>query len=58
MLVLLALYPSACLFGLLVQTPILMRQFGMPFWLAFFVGNAVGVLILNFLVPWVSHRSN
>lgn len=58
MLVLLALYPSALGFSLLIQGPVLMGQLGMPFWLAFFVGNAVGVLILNQLVPWVSHRFN
>jgi uncharacterized protein len=56
MLVLLALYPSALGFSLLVQGPLFMQRLGMPFWLAFFAGNAVGVLILSKLVPWVSHR--
>jgi uncharacterized protein len=58
MLVLLALYPSALGFSLLVQGPLFMQRLGMPFWLAFFAGNAVGVLILSKLVPWVSHRFN
>lgn len=58
MLVLLALYPSALGFSLLVQGPVFMQRLGLPFWLAFFCGNAVGVLILSKLVPWVSHRFN
>jgi hypothetical protein len=28
----------------------------MPFWLALFAGNVVSVVILNWLVPWVSSR--
>jgi hypothetical protein len=27
---------------------------GLPFWLALFIGNIVSVLLLNWLVPWVS----
>jgi antibiotic biosynthesis monooxygenase (ABM) superfamily enzyme len=54
MVVLLLLYPVVFLFGLWVQTPILMRSMGLPFWLALFVGNVVGVIILNYLVPWTS----
>ena len=56
MIVLLALYPVVFLFGFIVQTPILMRQLGWPFWLALFAGNVAGVTILNWLVPWVSKR--
>jgi antibiotic biosynthesis monooxygenase (ABM) superfamily enzyme len=56
MLTLLGLYPVAYLFGILVQTPILMRQLGMPFWLALFIGNIVGIIILTWLVPWISGR--
>lgn len=56
MVVLLALYPVVFLFGFFVQTPILMRQFGWPFWLALFGGNVAGVTILNWLVPWMSKR--
>jgi uncharacterized protein len=39
------------LFGLSVQTPLLIRAAGLPFWLALFVGNVVSVLLLNALVP-------
>jgi antibiotic biosynthesis monooxygenase (ABM) superfamily enzyme len=42
------------LFGAWVQTPILMGKAGLPFWLALFFGNVVSVLLLNWLVPWVS----
>jgi antibiotic biosynthesis monooxygenase (ABM) superfamily enzyme len=56
MIVLLALYPVVFLFGLLVQKPLLMDRIGMPFWLALFLGNAAGVTILNWLVPWTSGR--
>ncbi len=54
MLVLLMLYPVVFLFGLWVQTPILMGKAGLPFWLALFIGNIVSVLLLNWLVPWTS----
>ena len=56
MLVLLMLYPVVFLFGLLVQTPLLMRAWGFPFWLALFVGNVAGVVLLNWLVPWAGRR--
>jgi antibiotic biosynthesis monooxygenase (ABM) superfamily enzyme len=52
MVVLLMLYPVVFLFGLWVQTPLLMRMLGLPFWLALFVGNVAGVVLLNWLVPW------
>jgi uncharacterized protein len=54
MIVLLLLYPVVFLFGLAVQTPLLMRLAGLPFWLALFIGNVVSVVLLNWLVPWVS----
>jgi antibiotic biosynthesis monooxygenase (ABM) superfamily enzyme len=56
MLVLLLLYPVVFLFGAWVQTPWLMEQARMPFWLALFVGNVASILVLNWLVPWVSNR--
>jgi uncharacterized protein len=56
MLTLLALYPVVFLFGFFVQTPILMRQLEWPLWLALFAGNLSGVVILNWVAPWVSHR--
>ena len=54
MLVLLLLYPIVFLFGIWVQTPLLMGKAGLPFWLALFIGNIVSVLLLNWLVPWTS----
>ena len=42
------------LFGIWVQTPLLMGKSGLPFWLALFIGNVVSVLLLNWLVPWTS----
>lgn len=56
MLTLLALYPVVFLFGFFVQTPVLMRQLNWPFWLALFAGNLSGVVLLNWVAPWVSHR--
>jgi antibiotic biosynthesis monooxygenase (ABM) superfamily enzyme len=56
MIVLSLLYPVVFLFGLLVQTPLLIKRIGMPFWLALFVGNVVSVVLLNWLVPWASKR--
>src|SRR5689334_14716010 len=53
MLVLLMLYPAAFLFDALVQKPFL-SDHGVPFWLALFLSNAVCVVLLNRLVPWVS----
>jgi hypothetical protein len=54
MIVLLLLYPVVFLFGIWVQTPVLMGKAGLPFWLALFIGNVVSVLLLNWLVPPVS----
>jgi cytochrome b561 len=42
------------LFGLWVQTPLLMHRVGMPFWMALFVSNGASVLLLNVLVPRVT----
>jgi uncharacterized protein len=56
MVVLALLYPVVFLFGTLVQTPLLMHRAGLPFWLALFIGNIAGVLILNWLVPRTSRR--
>jgi len=55
MIVLLLLYPVVFLFGAWVQTPVLMGKAGLPFWFALFVGNVVSVLLLSWLVPWVSN---
>jgi antibiotic biosynthesis monooxygenase (ABM) superfamily enzyme len=56
MLTLLALYPVVFLFGYFVQNPILMGRLGMPFFLALFAANLAGVVILNWVAPWVSGR--
>jgi uncharacterized protein len=56
MLTLLALYPVVFLFGYFVQTPILMGRLGVPFFLALFIANLAGVVILNWVAPWVSGR--
>jgi hypothetical protein len=54
MIVLLLLYPVVFLFGAWVQTPLLMGKAHLPFWFALFIGNVISVLLLNWLVPWVS----
>jgi hypothetical protein len=54
MIVLLLLYPVVFLFGAWVQTPVLLGKAGLPFWLALFIGNIVSVLLLNWLLPWIS----
>ena len=54
MIVLSMLYPVVFLFGLWVQTPLLMKAAGLPFWLALFIANVASVLLLNVLVPRVS----
>jgi uncharacterized protein len=56
MLVLLMLYPVVFLFGLSVQTPLLIGRAGLPFAAALFIGNVVSVILLNYLVPWTSIR--
>jgi uncharacterized protein len=55
MVVLLVLYPTVFLFGFFVQTPLLMRRFGLPFWLALFVANAVSTVLLGYwFTGWAS----
>jgi uncharacterized protein len=56
MLVLLMLYPVVFLFGALVQTPLLTGRAGLPFPIALFIGNAVSVVLLNYLVQWTGTR--
>ncbi|WP_088344400.1 MULTISPECIES: antibiotic biosynthesis monooxygenase [Rhodomicrobium] len=56
MLVLLLLYPIVFLFGSLVQAPVLIGLFGLPFAIALFIGNTVSVLLLSVLVPRASER--
>ena len=54
MVVLMLLYPVVFLFGTFVQTPLLIGRAGIPFPAALFIGNVVGIVLLNFLVPWAS----
>lgn len=56
MLVLLLLYPVVFLFGTYVQAPFLTGRAHLPFAIALFIGNVVGILLLNYLVPWTSLR--
>jgi uncharacterized protein len=56
MLVLLMLYPVVFLFGYFVQTPYLTGRAALPFAIALFIGNIASVLLLTYLVPWVSER--
>ena len=56
MLVLMMLYPVVFVFGLLVARPLLDLELHLPFWLILFIGNIASVLLLSWLVPWVSHR--
>ena len=56
MVVLLFLYPIVFLFGVWVQTPLLMQRAKIPLWLALFIGNVVSIVLLNYLVPWGSNR--
>ena len=58
MLVLLMLYPIVFLWGLFVGIPLLVNRLAMPFPIALFVGNVVGVTLTGFLVPWVAGRFN
>lgn len=53
MVVIALLYPVVFLFGIAIQTPILIQYGGLPFWLALFIGNVVSVLLLARLVPWL-----
>jgi antibiotic biosynthesis monooxygenase (ABM) superfamily enzyme len=56
MLVLMMLYPVVFLFGLWVQTPLLIGRAALPFAIALFIGNVTSVILLNYLVPWTSAR--
>lgn len=56
MVTLLGLYPVVFLFGFFVGTPILSKALGLPFWLVLFLSNTAGVVILNWVIPWLSVR--
>lgn len=56
MVTLLGLYPVVFLFGFFIGTPILSKALGLPFWLALFLSNTASVVILNWVIPWLSVR--
>jgi antibiotic biosynthesis monooxygenase (ABM) superfamily enzyme len=56
LIVLLLLYPVVFLFGSVVQVPLLMKAWGVPFAIALLIGNIVSVVLMNWLVPWTSNR--
>ena len=56
MIVLLTLYPTVFLWGLLVGTPLLTRTLGIDFPVALFIGNVFSVLLTSRLVPWTAEH--
>ncbi|MDP4005630.1 antibiotic biosynthesis monooxygenase [Methylobacterium sp. NEAU K] len=56
MIVVLTLYPTVFLWGLLVGTPLLGGVLKLDFPVALFVGNVFSVLITGRLVPWAANR--
>jgi len=56
MLVLLMLYPVVFLFGAWVDKPLISGSANLPFAAALFIGNVASVILLNYLVPWISGR--
>ena len=39
-----------------LKAPLLIGRLKMPFWFALFIGNVVGIVLWNWLVPWTSSR--
>ncbi|MCJ2087673.1 antibiotic biosynthesis monooxygenase [Methylobacterium sp. E-005] len=56
MIVILTLYPTVFLWGLLVGTPILDRTWKLDFPLALFIGNVFSVFLTAQFVPWTAKR--
>ncbi|QGY05400.1 antibiotic biosynthesis monooxygenase [Methylobacterium mesophilicum SR1.6/6] len=56
MIVVLTLYPTVFLWGLLVGTPILAQTLKLDFPIALFVGNVFSVLLTSRMVPWAAKR--
>ena len=56
MVVLLVLYPLVFLLNEWLQKPILVGIFGLPYWAFLFVNNAVSVVLLSLILPWVSRQ--
>ena len=56
MVVLLLLYPIVFLFGTFVVNPYFLGWAKLPFPVALFLSNVASIVLLNYLVPWVSKR--
>jgi antibiotic biosynthesis monooxygenase (ABM) superfamily enzyme len=56
LVVLLVLYPLVFLLNEWLQKPILVGVFGLPYWAFLFVNNAVSVVMLSLILPWVSRQ--
>ncbi|WCS24503.1 antibiotic biosynthesis monooxygenase [Methylobacterium sp. NMS14P] len=56
MIVVLTLYPTVFLWGVLVGTPILAGMLKVDFPVALFIGNVFSVLLTSQMVPWAAKR--
>ncbi|XYD07104.1 antibiotic biosynthesis monooxygenase [Methylobacterium sp. NMS12] len=56
MIVVLTLYPTVFLWGVLVGTPILAGVLKVDFPVALFIGNVFSVLLTSQMVPWAAKR--
>ncbi|KOX48354.1 MULTISPECIES: antibiotic biosynthesis monooxygenase [Methylobacterium] len=56
MIVVLTLYPTVFLWGVLVGTPILSGMLKLDFPVALFIGNVFSVLLTAQMVPWTARR--
>lgn len=56
MIVVLTLYPTVFLWGVLVGTPILAGLLKVDFPVALFIGNVFSVLLTSQMVPWTARR--
>ncbi|KTS08279.1 MULTISPECIES: antibiotic biosynthesis monooxygenase [Methylobacterium] len=56
MIVVLTLYPTVFLWGVLVGTPILAGLLKVDFPVALFIGNVFSVLLTSLMVPWTARR--
>jgi uncharacterized protein len=56
MVVLMVLYPLVFLLNEWLQKPILVGIFHLPYWLFLFINNAVSVVLLSLILPWMSRQ--
>ncbi|SDA09988.1 hypothetical protein SAMN02799622_00328 [Methylobacterium sp. UNC378MF] len=56
MIVVLTLYPTVFLWGVLIGTPILSGMLKVDFPVALFIGNVFSVLLTSQMVPWTAKR--